>query len=145
MQREILDVPIEDGQFDSLTHWRKLEKEKKQLTSRFNTKTWSIFHLFHDYFSLWLGGSVTGSTLGLRFSRWSECTAEDAQAEHVRVYSASQRDAFACDCKGCVCFGNLSAGEASLQERIHQVLLAPLSSKHVFYRLHKCIVHWGKT
>lgn len=31
MQMEILDVPIEDGQFDSLTHWWKLEKEKKTI------------------------------------------------------------------------------------------------------------------
>lgn len=61
MQREILDVPIEDGQFDSLTHWWKLEKGKKQLTSRFNTKTWSIFHLFISWLLL---------TLTWRFSNW---------------------------------------------------------------------------
>lgn len=140
MQIDILvDLPIKDSQFDSLTHRRKLQRKEKTLTSRLKTQivTPFIFSL-----SLWLGGSATGSTLGWRSSRWSACTAEDAQA--LQVISASQWGAFACYCKSCVCFGNLSAGKASLQEWIHQVLLAPLSSKHVFYWLHKRIVHWRK-
>lgn len=117
------------------------KRGKKNINFKtYNTK---LQHLSFFLLSLWLAGWVTGSTLGLRSSRWSACTAEDAQA--LQVISASQWDAFACECKSCVCFGNLSASEASLQERVHQVLLAPLTSKHVFYGLHKRIVHWRKT
>lgn len=39
---------------------------------------------------------------------------------------------------------NLSASKASLDKRIHQVLLVSFSSKHFFQILDKCIVHYGE-